>query len=146
MNYSAVKCPCGHPVCKSWLVDPVAAVQGVHFTEAQAKFVAAVMNLAEIAGDEIFSTEWMMNAVKTLAERKRGSPWRPIETAPHSAGLAESRYVLVRGPPPGYVGTKHFVVLACYDDQYRHDRWRLPDNTALSDFGWTPTEWMEVPE
>ncbi len=40
-RYTAMKCPCGHPTCKAWMVDPVAAVQSVRFTEAQARAVAA---------------------------------------------------------------------------------------------------------
>ena len=42
--YRAVKCPCGHPVCKSWMVSPPAFVAGVNFTEEEAKTVADVLN------------------------------------------------------------------------------------------------------
>lgn len=41
--YRAVKCPCGHVACKAWMVEPVAAVQGVSFTREQAEFVAAAL-------------------------------------------------------------------------------------------------------
>lgn len=44
MKYRAMKCPCGHLVCNNWFVDPVAAVQCVSFTEAQAKAVADFLN------------------------------------------------------------------------------------------------------
>lgn len=40
----ADKCPCGHPGCRSWHVSPEAAVQGVGFTERQAKVVARALN------------------------------------------------------------------------------------------------------
>ena len=33
----ARKCPCGHKACQDWHVVPVAAVQGVKFTETEAK-------------------------------------------------------------------------------------------------------------
>ncbi len=45
--YSARRCPCGHPSCKSWHVDPVAAVQSVSFTEEQARAVAELLNKME---------------------------------------------------------------------------------------------------
>lgn len=73
------------------------------------------------------------------------SAWRPIATAPESGFGRPRHYVLVRGPS-GMVGTKHFVVKAYKDAEYRpNDPWRLVDNGALSDFGWEPDEWMEVP-
>lgn len=43
MSYTAIRCPCGHPSCKNWMVDDVAAIQGVAFTEKQAKAVAALL-------------------------------------------------------------------------------------------------------
>ena len=43
-QYRAMPCPCGHSACKSWFVDPVAAVQCVRFTRKQAERVAAVLN------------------------------------------------------------------------------------------------------
>lgn len=48
--YRAIPCQCSAAktgVCKSWHVDPVAAVQGVNFTKAQAHFVASVLNAAD---------------------------------------------------------------------------------------------------
>lgn len=43
--YVAKPCPCGHRFCKQWHVHPIAAFQGVSFTEEQAKLVAGVLNL-----------------------------------------------------------------------------------------------------
>lgn len=43
-RYHASRCPCGHMACNDWHVDPVAALQGVHFTERQARAVAALLN------------------------------------------------------------------------------------------------------
>lgn len=43
-TYRAIKCPCNHRACSSWMVDPVAAIQGVSFTETQARAVAALLN------------------------------------------------------------------------------------------------------
>ena len=45
--YRAIPCPCGHPACKNWFVDPVAAVQGVGFSEKQALAVADFLNRLE---------------------------------------------------------------------------------------------------
>ena len=43
--YRAVSCPCGHGSCRSWLVEPVAAVQGVSLTREQAELVAALLTI-----------------------------------------------------------------------------------------------------
>ena len=50
MRYQAIKCPCGNRGCRSWLVEPVAAVQSVNFTETQARFVAHLLNALESDG------------------------------------------------------------------------------------------------
>lgn len=42
--YKASPCPCGHRACEDWHVSPAAAVQGVSFTEKQAKAVADLLN------------------------------------------------------------------------------------------------------
>ena len=47
MKYRAVKCPCGHRACDDWHVNPVAAIQGVGFTQAQAEAVAGLLNALE---------------------------------------------------------------------------------------------------
>jgi hypothetical protein len=44
MTYYAVKCPCKSKACTYWHVDPVASIQGVSFTEEQAKAVAELLN------------------------------------------------------------------------------------------------------
>lgn len=51
MTYYATPCQCGDPLCKDWHVKPVAAYQGVCFTEQQARAVAAVLNSSENGGD-----------------------------------------------------------------------------------------------
>ncbi len=57
-RYTAMKCPCGHPTCKAWMVDPVAAVQSVRFTEAQARAVAALLNEMETGEKEDDGVKW----------------------------------------------------------------------------------------
>lgn len=42
--YKAEPCPCGQPVCRNWLVWPVAALQGVNFTQSQAEAVTTLLN------------------------------------------------------------------------------------------------------
>jgi len=46
-KYSAVPCACGEPLCKSWHVWPVAAVECVNFTHVQAEAVAKLLNEME---------------------------------------------------------------------------------------------------
>ncbi len=45
--YRIEPCACGHKTCKHWHVSPVANVQGVGFTEKQARAVAALLNKME---------------------------------------------------------------------------------------------------
>ncbi len=47
MVYRATKCPCGDRICKAWHVGYVADVQGVRFTEEQARAVADLLNRME---------------------------------------------------------------------------------------------------
>jgi hypothetical protein len=47
MTYTVSPCPCGHRACRNWHVSWVASVQGVRFTEAQARAVAALLNKME---------------------------------------------------------------------------------------------------
>ncbi len=55
-TYRASRCPCGHPACPAWHVDNDNAVQGVHFTEEQARMVAGLLNAMENQPDAfIFS-------------------------------------------------------------------------------------------
>lgn len=65
-TYKAIPCPCGHRTCKNWLVDPVAAVQSVSFTEAQAKAVATLLN--------------------DMEQNKR-TPYQPTYTLRHFSGV-----------------------------------------------------------
>ena len=66
--------------------------------------------------------------------------WGPIEDAP------KGRFVLVRGPS-GYRSTEHFVISAREMSGYEHMRiWRDVCGKALADSGWSPTEWMEIPQ
>lgn len=50
-TYTASPCPCGHRLCGNWHVSPVAAVQGVGFTEKQARIVASVLIAVENGWD-----------------------------------------------------------------------------------------------
>ncbi len=63
--YHASRCPCGHPVCKDWHVDGVAAVQGVHFTEEQAYMVASLLNAMDrpriAAGNDLLTAALALN-------------------------------------------------------------------------------------
>jgi hypothetical protein len=44
-----VRCACGHRACRDWHVSPVADVQGVNFTERQARAVAHLLARMEAA-------------------------------------------------------------------------------------------------
>ena len=44
MKFIAKPCPCRNDFCKDWHVEPVAAMQGVSFTEEQARAVAEFLN------------------------------------------------------------------------------------------------------
>ena len=74
MKYKAIPCPCGHPVCKNWLVEPVAALQGVSFTEAQARLTADVLNIFEEdfrRPDKPLDSDWLTDALRALARKDR---------------------------------------------------------------------------
>lgn len=45
--FKAIPCACGFHTCRSWHVFPSADVQGVAFTEEQAKRVAELLNEME---------------------------------------------------------------------------------------------------
>jgi len=137
VTYHAVKCPCGAAVCRNWLVDPVANVQGVAFTEVQARFVTNVLNLAEVNGEEVLTTRWLLTALKAM--RERNTTWRPVATVP------AKRDVLVRGRSET-VDRDRFVCLAVYDPVDWHEEpWRDVYGGSLAQLGWTPEEWTEVP-
>lgn len=46
-KYRAIMCGCGHRSCTDWHVSHVANIQSVHFTESQARAVAALLNAME---------------------------------------------------------------------------------------------------
>ena len=48
-TYRAVPCPCNYHTCRNWLVEPVAAVQCVAFTQKQAEAVTKLLNDMEQA-------------------------------------------------------------------------------------------------
>lgn len=51
-DFTVEKCPCGHPACRDFHVSPIAAVQGVKFTEQQARTV--VEALSRRAGSSVY--------------------------------------------------------------------------------------------
>lgn len=46
-RYTIAKCPCGDAVCTNWYVYPIAAIQGVKFTQEQAQACADLLNKME---------------------------------------------------------------------------------------------------
>lgn len=46
-RFIASRCRCRSANCKDWHIWPAAAVQGVHFTEQQARAVATLLNMME---------------------------------------------------------------------------------------------------
>ena len=99
--YRAIPCPCGHRGCSSWMVEPVADVQGTSFTEAQARVVAALLNglsrdrhhmhpydqlLHDMVGQMCSALQYMRNAVeinlpltREVVERERAAFKKLIE-------------------------------------------------------------------
>jgi hypothetical protein len=57
----AIKCPCG---CQSWLVSPEADVQGVEFTEIQAKAIVALLDALDGAYAEGYSKKFFEQVEK----------------------------------------------------------------------------------
>lgn len=110
-------------------------------TEDQAQASCDLLNLAELNPDMPLTAGFskVLEGASRGARAKAGYLWRPIATAP------PGKFVLVRGPS-GYITTKHFVVKAILDTQYREPRWRGTDGDPISDCGWVPEEWMEIPE
>lgn len=64
----AFPCTCGHHACKSWMVANVADTQGVAFTQAQAVFVADMLN-ARHRGDEPVASSLTSSAQFLLRDR-----------------------------------------------------------------------------
>lgn len=66
--------------------------------------------------------------------------WKPISSAP------KNTWLLVRGDS-GYLPCPVFVTLAKHDAEYRPlDPWGDVQGSRLSDRGWTPVEWTDVPK
>lgn len=65
MKYKAERCGCRSPNCPDWHVSPVAVVQGVNFTERQARAVAAVLNALEEEEEEE-TIELLLAVLKSL--------------------------------------------------------------------------------
>jgi len=68
-TFYAVKCPCGHASCKSWFVDPAAAVQGVSFTEEEARAVAGFLNRRQQPIPEAIVKRWEVDWYVCRADR-----------------------------------------------------------------------------
>ena len=64
--------------------------------------------------------------------------WRPIETAP------ENKYVLLRGDS-GMRTYPKFYVAGKLNLTYRDD-WINIHNDRLTDYGYVPEEWDDIPE
>lgn len=66
--HRAVRCRCGYASCTDWHVEPVAAVQSVGFTEAQARLVARLLN----APDEVEMLKALAHPLsEALSDRDR---------------------------------------------------------------------------
>jgi len=48
IDWKAEKCPCGHEGCHSWMVVPVAALQGLHITEEEAYIIAVSREMLSV--------------------------------------------------------------------------------------------------
>jgi len=64
--------------------------------------------------------------------------WQPIETAP------KNKYIMLRGDS-GMLTYPKFYVVGKLDLSYRDD-WIDINNDRLTDSGYVPEEWMEIPE
>lgn len=72
-------------------------------------------------------------------------PWQSIE----DVRPPERTHILVCGDS-GSNAHPSFIMVAYYDHQYRRSldgqiRWLTIDNDALTDYGYVPTHWCEVP-
>lgn len=64
--------------------------------------------------------------------------WKPMETAP------KNKYIMVRGDS-GMRTYPQFYIVAKLEPEYRDD-WINIDNDRLTDYGYVPEEWTEIPE
>lgn len=67
-KFTVSRCPCGHPACNDFHINPVAAVQGVKFTSLQAEIVAAVLNATD---STLNSTEVALAELRHMIERAK---------------------------------------------------------------------------
>ena len=65
----AIKCPCGHPACTAWMVDPQAAIQGISFTEREARAVAELLTKMQEAAWHVKT--FCVHAPVMEADRRR---------------------------------------------------------------------------
>lgn len=81
-KYHAVKCRCGHRACRDWHVGPMLAdVQGVHFTEEQARLVAALLNRLEDRGAEGGPSWTFHDALRAVLLFHDAAPWGAAKRA-----------------------------------------------------------------
>lgn len=74
-SYQVERCRCGHRACKDWHVAPVAAMQGVRFTKAQAVAVATLLdNIDVIGADFAPMITRMISLMKVTTQLLRDRP------------------------------------------------------------------------
>lgn len=74
-----------------------------------------------------------------VAELKQRQQWRPIETAP------KDKFLLLLGPS-GYTTISLVCATGRMCSDYRKGWWIDHANDHLSDWGFTPTHWMPLPD
>lgn len=79
-----------------------------------------------------------MSPGETVDKSEPKSMWKPIETAP------KNKYIMVRGDS-GTSTYPKFYVVAIFIPEYR-DEWVNIHNNRLTDSGYIPEEWAEVPK
>ena len=78
---------------------------------------------------------------KVREDAEKMSNWRPISTAPLDGTL-----ILVKGDS-GNTTHKFFTMTAYYDAEYRpQSPWLDVCHDCLDDYGFSPDEWMPIPE
>lgn len=93
--WKAVKCPCNHSRCNSWMVEPVAALQGLSMTEAEAHVMAASYNLLDVLKE----AKTHLDYVGYERDPRQG----PTNSNPESRSLEEKiADVLLSAEPPHF--------------------------------------------
>lgn len=95
--YQVSRCPCGHPSCNDWHVSPVAALQGVKFTEGQAHAVARFLQAYDTApGPNVVDArpirEILMDEIVSWRARSAYYPLPPYVEVPIAAGVVVRAY------------------------------------------------------